>query len=463
MSTTHAKVELNRLKRAIQRDPTNATLHWWLGIELAAVNDFPRALAAFDRAVSLLPRYAEAWVSIGELNAATGNRQRAKQAFRTAIEIDPMTTGAAAGFLATANPFERIAWRITSAAREGWRWLRRDQQCPGANAALQAAEDLGRQEHIAAAMDVLRRALGRCPRNIRLARLLAALLYRHGSMHHGRQLLEKLVHWWPNDAQAHYSLGACLATTGELAAGVAALERALALDPTNHDIRVALSVAAKRPPPAPMVDSIRKSFDSHAETFDRHLVGHLRYQVPELLREVVAASGRRWERMLDLGCGTGLCGIGLRPYVNHLSGVDISQGMIEKASERGVYDSLNLIDGVTFLRQATVTYDLIVAADVLIYIGDLTELFQEAKLRLAPDGEFWFSIEECAGTGFEVGLSKRYQHSARYIDNVARLAGFKVSHSQEIRVRLEYRKPVRGRIIALKHLSRSPQQTPNDG
>ena len=462
MSTAPAQVELRRLERAIQLDPTNAMLHWWRGVELTALNALPLAQEAFDKARSLLPRYAEAWVSIGELNASKGNRRLAKAAFRTALEIDPMTTGAATGFLATANPFERVAWRLKSAAKDNWQRMRRRRHCAGVNEALQEAKNLGSRDHVAAAMDVLRRALDCCPGHIELARVLAALLYRHGSPHHGRQLLEKMVHWWPDDAQSHYSLGVCLATTGELSAGVAALEKALALDPANHDVRVALAVATKAPPPEPAVDSIRKSFDSQAETFDRHLVEELGYQVPEKLTAIIAAADRRRERMLDLGCGTGLCGIGLRPYVDHLTGVDISQGMIEKAKERGVYDSLHLIDGIAFLRQAPTPFDLIIAADVLIYIGDLTELFHAIKLRLAPKGEFWFSVEECAGSGFEVALSKRYQHSAPYVARIAKISGLKVSYSRDVQIRLEYRKPVRGRIIALKHLHQSQRQTPNE-
>src|ERR1043165_1981245 len=54
---------------------------------------------------------------------------------------------------------------------------------------------------------------------------------------------------------------------------------------------------------------VERFFESYADNFDPHLVDTLEYPMPELLREMVlsAAPGRRFD-ILDLGCGTGLCG-----------------------------------------------------------------------------------------------------------------------------------------------------------
>ncbi len=52
----------------------------------------------------------------------------------------------------------------------------------------------------------------------------------------------------------------------------------------------------------------------------------------------------RWQRGVDLGCGTGLMGLLLRPLVGYLEGVDLSSGMVDKAHGKGCYDRQVQID-----------------------------------------------------------------------------------------------------------------------
>src|SRR5205823_1798095 len=118
-------------------------------------------------------------------------------------------------------------------------------------------------------------------------------------------------------------------------------------------------------PPSTMV----ALFDGYAEKFDEHLTGQLRYRCPELLHEAVARlNPGAGLNVLDLGCGTGLCGPLFRPLAATLTGVDLSPGMIDKARRRGVYDRLDLEDLVTALRRAPGAVDLLLAADVLVYV-----------------------------------------------------------------------------------------------
>ena len=95
---------------------------------------------------------------------------------------------------------------------------------------------------------------------------------------------------------------------------------------------------------------------------------------------------RRWYRAADLGCGTGLMGPLLRPHVSgRLEGVDLSQGMVDKARAKGCYDHLAVEELVAYLDGSAGQegvqcggsggYDLLVAADVFVYIGDLGPVF----------------------------------------------------------------------------------------
>lgn len=446
----NSETMLERLDRVIEKDPTNAMWHWRRGVTLAVAEDFPRAREALEKAISLLPRYADAWVSLGEVHASMGDRKAAKRAFRSAANIEPLTEGALSGYLANAPLPEFMAWGLKAAVVDRWRRFRRKTQCPGGDQLVQQARVFGDRRQYAAAIDVLRQGLLHYPGYMPFIKYLGAFLVLHGNKQQSRQLTEKMVTWWPQDAQAYLVHGMCLSVLGDWEPAGVVLKKALELDPNNHDIRVALATTGKGEAPPPDLMITRGVFDAYAEKFDNHLVEILEYRVPEKLGAIFAAQGRTWDRVLDLGCGTGLTGAVVRPYTRHLTGVDLSRAMIDKAKARGVYDTMYQGDCVAFLQQIEGTYDLMVAADVLVYFGDLTDLFRAARVRLAPGGAFWFSVEEWGSTGFSVMMTHRYQHSLSYIRETAEAAGYRLIYDQKIDVRMENRSPVGGLIVAIE-------------
>ena len=131
-------------------------------------------------------------------------------------------------------------------------------------------------------------------------------------------------------------------------------------------------------------------FDEYAPTFEQHLCERLAYDIPSVLLEMLQmepsfankAPGVLSEHLaLDLGCGTGLAGVALRQHcVGRLEGCDLSQGMLDIARDKAVYDALHRADAVLFLRrQPPAAADIVVAADVLIYVRDLAPLFDAAR------------------------------------------------------------------------------------
>tara|TARA_B110000090_G_C12987149_1_gene295156 strand:- start:115 stop:345 length:231 start_codon:yes stop_codon:yes gene_type:complete len=46
--------------------------------------------------------------------------------------------------------------------------------------------------------------------------------------------------------------------------------------------------------------------------------------------------------VLDLGCGTGLAGAWLKDYAKTLTGVDLSESMVEVARKKMIYQSLTV-------------------------------------------------------------------------------------------------------------------------
>lgn len=159
--------------------------------------------------------------------------------------------------------------------------------------------------------------------------------------------------------------------------------------------------------------------------------------------------GREQLAVLDLGCGTGLAGVVFNPLAARLDGVDLSPAMIEKARARNIYDHLQVADLETALAQPGPPYDLILAADTLVYLGDLTAVFHGARARLTPDGYFLFTTETKGGEGFELGPKRRWRHSEVYLRMTAQACGLSVAGLVAATPRHEANQPVEGFAVAL--------------
>ena len=202
-------------------------------------------------------------------------------------------------------------------------------------------------------------------------------------------------------------------------------------------------------PPAPPESLVQALFDKHAPTFDEHLA-ELDYRVPRLLFEATKAAGASQEiDVLDLGCGTGLCGQLFRPIAKTLVGVDLSSAMVEKARERGIYDRLEVAEVTAALNAARDSYDLLVAGDVLCYMGDLSKAFSAAGSALRKGGLFAFSAESHEGDRWLLRPSRRYAHNAEYVRRVAGEAGFDVVLLTPNVLRKEGGRDVNGLIVVL--------------
>jgi predicted TPR repeat methyltransferase len=198
-------------------------------------------------------------------------------------------------------------------------------------------------------------------------------------------------------------------------------------------------------PPAPPPQYVEGLFDSYAAGFEQHLVQVLKYRAHQVLAEPVLAMNRRFTAALDLGCGTGLCGALVRPVAEWLEGVDLSSNMVAQAQARGVYDLVEQGDVLAHLQAATRRYDLVLAADVFIYVGALDRVFAAVASGLESGGLFCFSVEEAAA-GQEIALqpSLRYVHSEGYLRRLAGEHGFSIDALQRHPIREDQRQPIPG-------------------
>jgi len=195
---------------------------------------------------------------------------------------------------------------------------------------------------------------------------------------------------------------------------------------------------------------VRHLFDQFSADYDKRMLLDLRYDAPGVLAGLFAMvmPGRDALAILDLGCGTGLAGAAFKPVAARLDGIDLSPAMIDKARARGVYDDLAVADLETALAEPVPAYDLILAADTLVYLGDLAAVFAGVRRKLAPDGYFLFTVEKAAH-GFELGPKRRWRHGEAYLRELAARNGLSVAGLVAAVPRYEANQPVEGFAVAL--------------
>ncbi len=209
----------------------------------------------------------------------------------------------------------------------------------------------------------------------------------------------------------------------------ASFERALALGDDADLNRYYLAAVRGGPAPASAPRAyVERLFDDYAADFDHHLVDQLGYCAPAVLLQLVLDQRYdRFDAVLDLGCGTGLCGALLRPLTRRLAGVDLSVAMLDVARGRAVYDELLQADLAEHLAQTEQRHDLLIASDVMIYLGDLAPVFAGVRRVLRPGGVFAFSVEPAAaGQTFVLQPSLRYAHGEAAVLALAASHGLQV-------------------------------------
>jgi predicted TPR repeat methyltransferase len=304
---------------------------------------------------------------------------------------------------------------------------------------------LGRADE---ALALLQEALAQEPDNAEALGHCAAAHAELGQPREALQRLERAVAIEPRRPALWTLQGNVLKDLGRLAEAAAAFRQALAHGGDAELHRYYLAGVAQEAAPAHAPQHyVEALFDGYAEQFDSHLVAALNYRAPHLLAQRIAATGRRYAHALDLGCGTGLCGPHLRALASHVTGVDLSGKMLDKARALGVYDDLQQDDAVAFLRQAPGPCDLVVAADVFIYVGALEEVFTQLGRVVPAGGTFAFTVEAAEEGDVVLRPSLRYAHSEAYLRRLAGEHGFLVTALQRAPVREDQRQPIAGLFV----------------
>ncbi len=326
---------------------------------------------------------------------------------------------------------------------------------------LQAAGDLE------GAMAAFARAIALRPEHANAHSNLGVLLRVHGRLVEAEAEYRTAIALQPAHADAYHNLAILLDLTNRTPEAVTAYCKALTLRPEYPEARRLLALAycaigepdkavlmceewVRNEPDDPMArhtmaavsgrdvplrasdDYVRKTFDGFSASFEAKLA-RLHYKAPELVMGILAGAGlesRQTLDVLDAGCGTGLCGPLLAPYARRLVGIDLSDGMLEHAREKQVYDELVAGELTAHMQARPQAYDVIVTADTLCYFGALEEVVAAAAAALRPGGVLAFTVEEATDAAAAADIPDyrllphgRYHHRADYVERLLKEAG----------------------------------------
>jgi predicted TPR repeat methyltransferase len=262
----------------------------------------------------------------------------------------------------------------------------------------------------------------------------------------------KVITLRPKHREARRLLALAHCTLGEIDEAVKIFEEWLAEEPDEPIARHMLAACTGRAVPERASDGfVEETFDSFAASFESKLA-KLSYRAPALVAAMVEDSvpaASKHLDVLDAGCGTGWCGPLVAPYARHLTGIDLSAGMLTQAKEKNVYDTLLKAELTAYLRDHAHAFDLIVSADTLVYFGSLDDVLDAAAKALRPGGLLIFTLEHAVGEEaleYRLELHGRYVHARAYVERVLAGVGLHADIAYAD-LRLEAGVPVAGLVI----------------
>lgn len=328
------------------------------------------------------------------------------------------------------------------------------------------------------------------PNHLGVAKLIACSYLELQNDEQALLWCDQLIKLNSNEGVAHYNRGVVLARLNQEVLAREAFLRAIHLDPSYIDAYLNLAALALKNRDtllakqyyreicrvdvhneiarymlaaldenqmlvkAPL-EYVEQLYEGYANHYEQQMLGVLDYQAPKVLLDCLkkysGVEKARW-RTLDLGCGTGLVSDCFSDFYSEIIGVDISSAMIEKAKNKNRYTALVRKSMEAYLHETDEKFDLIIAADSLIYTGDLSHLFEGVCRVLNQGAWFIFSIESQEKNKFYLQENGRYAHSIDYIQEIGQKNKINFSGAKEVILRYQEGKPVLGKVVVFHYV-----------
>ena len=426
-----ARAEIQRLCKLHPQQPALQNMR---GVILAQLGEREAALEAFKQAMRLEPGFNEA---LNNAASVFADLQRYDESLHCYQELLKRGVQSAEVYHALGSAL-RGAKRYDDAVEAFRRALRLQPAYPDAlNNLGNVLNDLGRHDE---ALESYEDAVALAPSHelalLNRLRSLSAMQRFQAALH---AVQDYRRHYEESPTTLRISAEALLAL-GQKTAATENLDRLLVLEPDNSIARHMLGALKGTGPDVANPDYALLVFESYAAKFEKHLTQELAYRLPEQMPAILHkldGDNAWYESALDLGCGTGLVGANVRSYCSHLVGVDVSPSMLDKAAEKAVYDKLYMGDASTWLDATEECFNLLICADMLVYVGAVEDLFTKLSARMAPGARLIVSTEQSSEKDLELRETGRYAHSAAYMRRCAQSVDLKVTAESTIQLRRE--------------------------
>ncbi len=437
------------LRDVIQSNPRFAAAFNNLGTVYYAMEKWQEAIDVYQAAIEMQSDYVDAYYNLGLALSKAKRREEAINTFRALIELAPQHAGGR--FQLGCLLMQLNQW---VAAIDQFHTIEQthpfhfETQSNLATCFLRLGRLNEARIHYARAVEIM-------PADVQILFNLGVISMQQGKTNEAIEYYQRALKIDPNAYEAHNNLGVAYLSIRKTELALQHFREALRIQPDNEAIRhtIRILVHDKSLSSSPS-EYVRSLFDSYADHYDTHITTALHYQVPKLIYQAVshnhALKNNAELDILDLGCGTGLCGELFKSSAHTLTGVDISDKMLSVARQKKIYDKLEQSDLLSFLSVRADAYDLIVAGDVFVYFGDLDAIFSAAYQALRIGGLFVFNAEIGGNEDYCMTDSGRFAHNKHYLDSLADRHHFKVGDYQAVSMRTQNEKPVLGHLYLLR-------------
>lgn len=428
--------------------PDCGHVHYNLGLIFIKQKKYTFAIKQFNNVISIAPNFIQARHQIGNLHLLQGNYKEAMQHYLYIIEDFP-------DHLDTLNNLGVVSIK-----------LQQNQE----------------------AINYFTKVISLDENNLDALNNIAGVFLNNYLYENALKYYKKLIKIDSNSSEYWQNLGICFMSLGKLDEALSSLQHVLLLDNVNKDALLNISIIYIRnkeydmakntlnkvlslqqdnqyasyllsslngniPDRAPN-EYVRHLFDNYALYYEAQMLNILHYSMPNIINEFFNKNNlHSFESILELGCGTGLCGGALSSFTNHLVGIDISKQMIKEAEKKNIYHKL-ICDEITtrLIHQSLPKFSMIAAFDVFNYFGKLDYIFKTCHSKLDDGGLLIFSIEKNHNKPICLQKNARFSHSIEYINTITSSLWENID-TYSVSARKQDDKPVDMYVIILKKIS----------
>jgi predicted TPR repeat methyltransferase len=409
------KEAASAFEKTLSFDPNHAGANMELGKFAQENQDYQKAKVYYEQCIQSEPNHLEAKNNLGSVFLAQGDFSQASKTFEQILSFDP-------------KQFEALS-------NLGNTYLQQRQLNKALHYYLRSIEVQGNFE----------------------AYYNLGIIYMYKDQHQDaidyfKQALVKK----PNDINTHTNLGAIYLKLQQKNQASFHYEKILTLNPKHEEAAYLLAALEEKShfQKAPDI-YIQNLFDQYAPYFDAHLKQCLNYQTPQKLFDLLTQHTppqKSYWKVLDLGCGTGLCGPIFKNFSKELIGIDLSEKMLEVAASKNCYTQL-IHDSIEKSLSYIKDVDLLIASDLFPYIGDLETTFDLIFNAIKNKGFFVFSTERSSlpkKQNYQLQNCARFAHSPDYIKSLAEKTGFDLLDFENSILREQNKQSLEGYLWLLK-------------